>query len=136
MDSEQSPPFVAIIVVVIGFIIPGIIWLTMTLSKRARLKRNCTMLVPAKCIMIDQDINGSRYPIYEVTYNNRKYTLERGYTGFIRIKTGEMLNLYINPENPKEFYDPADKVMLYFPIFMSLGFILSGIMVIYFVITG
>lgn len=44
-------------------------------------------------------------PIYELDYYGAKYTLCDNYYGITKVIEGESREIFINPENPQEFYD-------------------------------
>lgn len=49
------------------------------------------------------------YPVYQFIYKGEEYTIKSSVgTDPARYEIGDELDLYINPSNPNEFYDPSD----------------------------
>ena len=118
-------------IVGIIFIAFGALILIPVRKKMAANKR-CTQAVTAKCINIvktgralDRDA-AERRPVYEVEIKNakRQYTHE-GVMVF-GVKKGRDYRIYINLDNPDEFYDPREMwggivIMIFSAVFSITG---------------
>ena len=124
-----------------------------TLRGRARARRNCTVPVVARCVRIS---DGSEFykdptepmdadkaqeheieqgetvaPIFEIDYCGQTIELEpKMYSNICNTQVGEARNMYVNPANPKEYYDPKAERSLagIIELLGAFGFIVFGIL--------
>jgi hypothetical protein len=124
----------AIICLLVGFIFLGVsIGISKVIEHK---KRTCNQKVNAKVInmtrnrtntLINYNHNTSWYPIYEYWVDNQR--IQRcSHVGGTRksFQIGQEVELFINPNNPKEFYNPMDQMVILKMVFMVIGFILFG----------
>ena len=91
------------------FILAGIAIITVTFSTNLSQKTHCTESLTAVCINLNRTHNsdsGSSYaPVYKYYYGGEEYIVAQDfYTNIDVPKIDSEVELYINPENPGEFY--------------------------------
>lgn len=134
METQYILYPIAIICLLVGFIFFGIsIGFTKIIKHK---KRVCNQKVNAKVInmtrnrtntLINYNHNTSWYPIYEYWVDNQR--IQRcSHVGGTRksFQIGQEVELFINPNNPKEFYNPMDQMVILKMVFMVIGFIFFG----------
>lgn len=134
MDTQYIFYIMAIICLLVGFIFLGVsIGISKVIEHK---KRTCNQKVNAKVInmtrnrtntLINYNHNTSWYPIYEYWVDNQR--IQRcSHVGGTRksFQIGQEVELFINPNNPKEFYNPMDQMVILKMVFMVIGFILFG----------
>lgn len=132
METQYILYPIAIICLLVGFIFLGI---SIGLSKVMKhKKRVCNQKVNAKVInmtrnrtdtLVNYNQNSSWYPIYEYWVDNQR--IQRcSHVGGTRksFQIGQEVELFINPNNPKEFYNPMDQMVILKMAFMIIGLIL------------
>lgn len=96
-----------------AFFVVSAITLLSVICKRKALERRCSFTVKAVCHDVRADMRqdmraGRRYPeagVFEFTYRDKQYKVyEQTYVYGLNISKGDVVYLYINPENPYEFY--------------------------------
>jgi len=124
-----------------------------TLRGRARARKNCTVPVVARCVRISDGSEFNRdpdepvdpdeaeelelekddtvAPVFEIDYSGQTIELEpKMYSNICNTQVGEVRNMYINPANPKEYYDPKAERSLagIIELLGAFGFIVFGIL--------
>lgn len=73
----------------------------------------CTYCVMANCVEVKSHYHkGSRTycPIYEIYFRDEMIQLcNNTYTNINRVEVGETREVYVNPDNPKEFFEPKEE---------------------------
>ena len=111
------------------------------MSERKRIQ-NCTSMVTAEVVDLvrvestDFDMYSptvSWYPVYEYWTGQRTVRIQSLAGGKEnKYKTGQKIELYINPDNPEEIYCPSDSTKFIQIIFGALG----GVLIIGCVVLG
>jgi len=116
--------------------------LTAIFIKKSVIKKttNCTKCIDAKIVDIKKEydrINPDsmrhlRYRnYYQYTYNNDIFNVEsKILTSHQKYKKGQTIKLYINPNNPEEFYNKEDNYNILIYIFSIVGIVLFAISLI------
>ncbi len=91
------------------FILAGIAIISVTFLTNLSQKTHCTESVTAVCINLnrthDSDSGSSYAPVYKYYYGGEEYiSAQDFYTNIDVPKIDSEVELYINPENPGEFY--------------------------------
>ena len=106
---EEMLPYMFLIL----FVLIGIGIVVLTTMKRMRRHKVCTTSVYGKCVEVHCKWHrgGASYsPEYEVYFNGKTFTLcNELYTGMNRIEIGESREIFLNPNDPKEFYEPIQE---------------------------
>lgn len=138
MMIEFHPEYIWIFYLIIaGFTLMGLIFLCIGIGLYFVNKRKysvCTQPITATVIDVRKEtINNSSsteyepkitswFPVYE--YVVRGITLKKkAFVGTAKpeVTVGEQVSIFINPNNPEEFYCPSEKRMLLQKIFMGIG---------------
>ena len=123
--------------IIIGFFLMGIIFLCIGIGLYFSNKRKfsvCTQPVTASVIDIQKEtINNSSsteyeakiaswFPVYEYVINGITFK-KKAFVGTAKpeVTVGEQVSIFINPNNPEEFYCPHEKRILLQKIFMGVG---------------
>ena len=118
------------------FILVGLGMTVFTFLNNRIKKIHCTEIVTAVCIKLNRkysfdssdDIGGrpTYAPVFKYYFNGAEYTVTQSYYTNIDVpKLGSEVQLYINPDNPEEFYRPSFWVN--FTIYgMGIIFTISG----------
>ena len=96
-------------------------------------RKKCTENVEAEVIGInsscDSDGSVSRYPVFGYSFGENEYRCESSLSSsFCRLHVGERGELYIDPEDPEDFYCPKETIhkVLINLVFCGMGvFLLS-----------
>lgn len=145
---EELLPFIAFGTF---FAIVGLFIFIKTLRGRARARRNCTVPVVARCVRISDGSEFNRdpdepmdadeaqeheieqgdtvAPVFEIDYCGQTIELEpKMYSNICNTQVGEVRNMYVNPADPKEYYDPkAEKSLAgILELLGAFGFIVFG----------
>ena len=102
------------------------------------LKKRCTQKVMAECTgkYRDSESRHMKYPVYEFDYEGKHYKVSKqqsapGFTAEI----GASYEIYINPDNPEEYYHPkADVAQKRWGIFIITPFVLAFLFQLYLVL--
>lgn len=130
------------------FAMIGLIMLIKTMADYFKARKNCTTPVVAHCVRLS---NGTEYlseeekaemgelpdeesdvvaPVFQITYGGQTIELEpHMYSNICRAKVGDIRNVYINPNDPKQYFDPQTykEALGIMQIFIFLGFIIFGL---------
>ena len=97
-------------------------------------ENNCTKCVEGKIVDIKKEFDRIdpdsmrhlRYRnCYQYTYNNEIFNVESKFlTNHQKYKIGQTIKLYINPNNPEEFYSKENNYNLLIYIFSIVGILL------------
>lgn len=145
---EELLPFIAFGAF---FTIVGLFILINTLRGRVRARKNCTVPVVARCVRISDGSEFNRYPdepmdadeaqeleieqsetvapVFEIDYCGQTIELEpKMYSNICNTQVGEVRNMYVNPADPKKYYDPKDErsLMGILELLIALGFVVFG----------
>ena len=121
----------------LGFLFLGIVFLGIgsgLARNRSKKQRLCTQTVSAVIVDVIQEstyssMDHSRsetwYPVYEYTAGSEKLTV-RSHVGGLKsaYRIGQKTVLQINPDDPKQFYDPNDEMRLMTIVFCVVGCLL------------
>ncbi len=96
---------------IILFIIIGVGLIIGGLYSAIYLKLTCTEYVNAECVEAKKQYNKNRCevycPVYSFSYNGQNYKVCNDvYTNRYYPAVGQQYELYINPNNPMQFYEP------------------------------
>ena len=98
-------------------ILPGIFVLVGVLGivKVIIAKKKCTEYVEAIVVDIDEssssDGGTSFNPVFGYRFNGMEYRRRSTFSSvFLRFNVGDQVELYIDPEKPKRFYCPKEKI--------------------------
>ncbi|MBR6478863.1 MAG: hypothetical protein IKS85_10495, partial [Lachnospiraceae bacterium] len=73
----------------------------------------CTYCITANCVEVKSRYHrGTRSycPIYEVYFRDETIQICNNlYTNLNRVEVGEVREVYLNPDNPKEFFEPKEE---------------------------
>lgn len=124
-----------------GFAFIGIVFLGIAVGLIYTGKRNrtrCTQLVSATVVDMERmnstSTDGSSmvswFPVYEYWYRGTQIT-KRSKVGSAdqNFYVGQKVELYVNPQNPNEFYCPLEKRKVLEAIFLGVGCVLLVISV-------
>lgn len=96
------------------FFIVGVLLFSNLYAEKQRQKK-CTHMLQGLCVDVKERVSNSsgrratvvRCPVFEYVYNGKTYTRDNGfYTNMTAVQIGQYKDVYINPENPKQFYEP------------------------------
>ena len=115
------------------FAIGGLALILVPIIKTKLLKSRCTIEVAATIVdyaVTKSDNGGKLYcPIYEFQFNGQKYEVKNNVYTNIDVKPiGTLVNLKINPDNPKEFLGKSRSLI--FCIFMGIIFFSLSIVIL------
>ena len=115
---------------IVLILIPGIFILAGAwgIIKMILNRKKCTEYVEAEVIGInvsrDSDGSVSRYHVFGYSFGGNDYRSESSLSSsFCRFHAGDRVELYVDPDNPEDFYCPKEtihKVILYL-IFCGVG---------------
>lgn len=122
--AEECIPYLILGV----FFLVGMILLMIAFRTTIGQKNRCTELVVATCVEVLErySVAGKQLlcPVYEINYGMDKIQICNNiYMSNRDVRVGDYMDLYINPENPQEFYE--EKVHL------RNAFIVGGLGVIF-----
>ncbi|MCQ2569046.1 MAG: hypothetical protein MJ155_02035 [Candidatus Saccharibacteria bacterium] len=145
---EELLPFIAFGAF---FAIVGLFIFINTLRGRVRARKNCTVPVVARCVRISDGSEFNRHPdepmdtdgaqereieqgeivapVFEIDYCGQTIELEpKIYSNICNTQVGEVRNMYVNPADPKKYYDPKDERSLVgiLELLIAFGFIVFG----------
>ena len=142
---EEQLPFIIFgaVFALIGFAI-----LCANLVGRLRARKKCSTQVVAKCVRISnaseamvkegEDVEEGdtllEAPVFEISYNGQTFELDpHTYTNVCKTQVGEIRNIYINPDDPKEYYDPKEDNMSmgWLEIISAIGMVIFGLLFIF-----
>lgn len=125
-----------------GFAFIGGIFLIIAIilfASAKKKRKNCTQIIRATVVDMERSdtisMDGMRmvswYPVYEYRINGKVIT-KRSYIGSARqdFYPGQMVTLYVNPENVNEFYCPEEKTGMIRKIFGFVGALLIVLSII------
>ncbi|WP_124100815.1 DUF3592 domain-containing protein [Ruminococcus sp. Marseille-P6503] len=120
------------------FLIVGVVFLCVGIGVRfyeQDKKESCTVRTYAKVVDIvsKTDSDGTVYaPVFSYEVNGQEYVKQRNsYSNPCNYYKGQSLSLYINPNDPEEFYDGGDNVYkILFYIFGGMGALFTVIAVV------
>jgi len=130
--------FIGAIFVLVSFL------LNISIKKR---KKRCTKCIEAKIVDIKREYHSlgfesSRrgfyfFEYYEYNYNNNIYNVknDKFFTTKKRHEIGQFIKLYINPNNPKDFYNKEDNHNILIYIFSIVGTLLLIVSLILIIIS-
>ena len=106
---DDALPYVFLcLIMIIG---AGMILGTYLTSKRKH--EVCTYCITANCVEVKSRYHrGTRSycPIYEVYFRDETIQICNNlYTNLNRVEVGEVREVYLNPDNPKEFFEPKEE---------------------------
>ena len=142
---EEQLPFIIFGAV---FSLIGFVLLCANLVGRVRVRKKCTTQVVAKCVRIsdgseimakegedaEEEDSLLKAPVFEVSYNGQTFELEpHVYSNVCKTQVGEIRDIYINPDDPKEHYDPKqdNTSMGWIEIISAIGMVLFGLLFIF-----
>ena len=114
------------------FLFIGIYLLGAWLRSTILLQKLCTQRMEAKCIKINQHRRNNNQsgqlfycPVYQFYFNGKVYQVcNRIYTRPARTQINAVSEIYVNPKNPTQFFEPNENKNL------GLGLLLLRIMII------
>ncbi len=106
-----------------------------------KLKSRCTQKVIAECTgkwRGSGDDKHMKYPVYEFDYEGEHYKVTKEQSGpGLSTDIGSMHEIYINPNNPEEYYHPlADAKVKSFGMIFVIVFGIAFLFQLYLVLSG
>lgn len=85
-----------------------------------RIKKRCSLQIRATCIEVNSKTfrdQTNRFsvvysPIYEAYFGGQKHVLCNNKYTDTQAKVGDVTDIYVNPENNSEFYDPRQSLLM------------------------
>ena len=117
------------------------------IKDRIKAHKNCTTPVIARCVRINNslefaeksaepmdeneriDVSETVAPVFEIQYNGQTIELKpHTYSNICDTEVGDVRNIYINPQNPQEYYDSeAEKSTFgWIELLVALAFVIFG----------
>ncbi|MBQ6181314.1 MAG: DUF3592 domain-containing protein [Ruminococcus sp.] len=91
-------------------------------------KKKCTELVEAEVVRMaenrDSDGHISYHPVFGYTYGGETFETRSSFSSsFCRFNVGDYVELYIDPDKPKNFYCPKETIhkIIFYVLFAAVG---------------
>lgn len=135
--------YAVVFLIAVGIIGFGLTFIMVSWFIRKSIRRkqeNCTQMVSAKIVEVQKRAFSSNerpktyswYPVYEYWIGNETIRVRSNVGGDKRAyQVGESRELLVNPNNPKEFFDPKNREDILQKVFLWVGIlvIVAGIII-------
>lgn len=119
---EEIMNMIPTFAIILFFLVGLVIFLTAIINP-IQLRKKCTMSILGKVVELKKRYNGGTAtysPVYEIYFRGETIRLSNDfYTNISVPKEGETYEIFINPDNPKQFYQPSQsgKVNIFLMVF-------------------